>query len=153
MKTIFYAVLIGLASSGLAGSAFAQDLAVKVSIVTHDDGSRTETKMDPTTHTSEQKILTIHDKLLKRVVYDLDENNQPVNGVIYGPNGQPQRKIVYRYDALNRLSEEQDYSMTDKFLGKFVYEYGKAGNISNIRSYDASGTELNPSGKKSTRQH
>jgi len=153
MKIIFFAVLIGLASPGFLRNTFAQDLTVKVSIVTHEDGSRTVTKTDPAAHTSEQTTLTMQDKLLKRTVYELDENNLPVSGVIYQPNGQPTRKIVYRYDPLNRISEEQDYSMSDKFLGKFVYEYNKNGNISRVRSYDASGNELNPSGKKSNKQH
>lgn len=120
--------------------------AVKVTTTLHDDGSRTEMKTDPDQHTSEATTMNAAGKLLQRIVYTLDEENQPAEGTIYSAAGVVLFKAVYKRDPANRLSEEVDSTPAGQMIRRFVYEYDGNGKVSRIRAYDASGTEMTPSG-------
>lgn len=146
MKNRFFSVI--LVCTFFACGAFAQELAVKVSIITHEDGSRTVTKTEPEQHTSEQTTFSIDNKQLGRILFLLNENDQAVSGTVFDAKNKPTRKMVYQYDTMNRISEEQNYSPKDQFLGKFVYEYDLNGKLSKIRSFDADGKEIVSPGRK-----
>ena len=148
MKNRLNTILMTIGCTLFAWSSFAQDGGVKVSIITHADGSKTVTKTDPEQHTSEQTTLTEKDKQISRILFKLNGNEQALNGIAYDSKDKPTRKIAYLYDPQNRLSEEQDYSPNDQFLGKFVYEYNQVGKLSRIRAYDANGKEIPGSGVK-----
>ncbi|MDP9291308.1 MAG: hypothetical protein M3O82_02965 [Verrucomicrobiota bacterium] len=120
--------------------------AVKVTTTLHDDGSRTEMVTDPDQHTSEAKTLNAAGKLLQRIVYTLDEENQPAEGTIYSPAGAVLFKALYKRDPANRLSEEVDSTAAGAMIRRFVYEYDGNGKVSRIRAYDANGIEMTPSG-------
>jgi len=114
----------------------------------HDDGTRTVTISDPAKHTSEASTYTSQNKLLQKIVYALDDNNQPASGIVYTADNHPVFKTVYKHDDLNRLSEEDDYTMTDQLLRRFVYEFGPDGKVSRIRAYDSQGNELQQTGAR-----
>jgi hypothetical protein len=117
---------------------------LRVATVLHDDGTRTVTTFDPDQHTSSQETYS-GEKLLKKIVFTLDETNRPVSGVLYSGKGKPVRKVVYKYDALNRLDEEQDYTLDGQLIGRFVYDYDKNGRVSRIRAFDAGGKQVSAS--------
>ena len=150
MKSSIRTLLTTLLFCCLALRAPAQDPGIKVSILVHDDGSKTVTKTDPESHTCEEQTLTEKDKLLKRVVFTVDENNRAISGVIFTPAGKPVRKIVYKYDGKNRVSEEQDFTPADVYLGKFVYEYNDNGKLVKVRAYDAAGNDVTSPGAKNS---
>jgi len=153
MKFATQSLVAALACSYLALCAQAQDSGVKVSIMVHDDGSKTVTKIDPEKHTQEESTFSLNEKLQKRIVFTIDENKVALSGLVFTPTGKPVRKMVYKYDALNRLSEEQDFTPDDKYIGKFVYEYNAKGKLVKIRGYDASGTEVNGSAGRPDKKH
>jgi len=110
----------------------------------HPDGTKTVTITDPDKHTTEATTYDGGDKIMRKVVCSLDENNLPVTGVVYNAKDVPAYKTTYKYDASNRLSEEDDYTMSDQLMYRFVYDYtGTTG--SHIRAYDAQGNELRQS--------
>jgi len=135
-------MIIAVACCCLAWNVHAQeDVGVKVSIVIHEDGTKTVTKLDPEQHSSEETTYGMKERVLKRVVYALDENNLAQSAVVFNSKGAPERKLVFKYDPLSRLAEEQDYNLQDELLLRFVYEYGKSGKLLRIRAYDANGKE------------
>ncbi|MEI8341272.1 MAG: hypothetical protein WCH43_07015 [Verrucomicrobiota bacterium] len=144
MKTATRTLLTALACVSLAWSAQAQDSGIKISIMIHDDGSKTVTKLDPDAHTSEASTFNTNEKLEKRIVFNLDENNRTTSGVLYNAAGKPLKKFTYKYDTDRKLQEEQDFTPDDKFTGKFVYEYNLKGVLMKIRAFDANGKELAP---------
>src|SRR5437016_5447745 len=113
--------------------------AIKVTTTLHDDGSKTVTKLDPDQHTSEATTYDGANKLKQRIVYELDDQNQPASGTVYAANGDVVLKSVYKRDAANRISEEIDYTPDDKLLRRFVYEFGSNGKVTRIRAFDANG--------------
>jgi hypothetical protein len=153
MKSAIRSLSILLACWGPALCAQAQDTGVKVSIMVHDDGSRTTTTIDPEKHTQEEATFSMQEKLLKRIVFTIDDNKLALSGIVYAANGKPVRKMVYKYDPLNRLTEEQDFTAADQYIGKFVYEYNAKGKVSKIRGYDATGAEVNASPGRPDKKH
>ncbi len=149
--TLAIVVALAAAASGQGGST------IKVRTVLHEDGTKTATTTDPIQRTSTAVTYDASDKVRQRVVYQLDENDLPVSGIIYDAKGQAAFKSTYKHDLSNRLSEQIDYTPNDKLLRRLVFEYGASNRISNVRTYDASGVELTPakgssgSGKKSRR--
>jgi hypothetical protein len=108
----------------------------------HDDGSKTVTITDPDKHTSEATTYDGGNKMTQRVAYALDDQNQVASGVIYSAKNLPVFKSVYKRDDSNRLSEEDDYTMDDQLIRRFVYEFGADGKVSRIRAFDGQGNEL-----------
>jgi len=121
--------------------------------VLHEDGTKTVTITDPDKHSSEASTYDGGNNLMERIVYALDDNNQPVSGVVYTAKNQPVFKSTYKRDDMNRISEEDDYTMDDQLIRRFVYEFGPNGNVVRIRCYDAQGNEIQASvAKKDERQ-
>ena len=127
--------------------------AVHAMTVLHPDGTKTVTITDPDKHTSEASTYDGRDKLKQKIVYTLDESNQPTSGIFYTAQNQPLYKAVYKRDAMNRISEEDDSKMNDEPIGRFVYEYGGDGKLRRIRAYDAQGNEIhNSAGRRDEQQ-
>lgn len=135
-----------LTAGALAFCAQAQDQdsgsAVKVTTRLMPDGSKVVMKTDVGARTMESTTLDAGDRVKQRIVYTLDEQDQPIYGTVYGPNGRPAYKCSYRHDGLGRVTEEADYTMNDQLIRRFVYEYGSNGKTSRIRCFDAQGNEL-----------
>ena len=125
---------------------FAQDDsagdAIHASTVYHEDGTRTQTVTDPGKHTSEATTYDAHEKVMQKIVYTLDENDQAETGIIYNGNGAPLYKSSYKHDSMNRISEEDDYSMDDTLIRRFVYHFDTNGKVSGITAYDGQGNEI-----------
>ena len=96
-------------SSGSDGS----DNVIHAITAIHPDGSRTVTVTNPEEHSSEATTYDAANKMIERIVYTLDENNVLVTGLVYGPGNTPSFKSVYKHDDLNRISEEDDYTLDD----------------------------------------
>ena len=108
-------------------------------------GSRTVAVTDPDKHTTEADTYNAANKLVEKIVYALDDNNQPATGVVYTPDNRPAFKTVYKRDDFSRVTEEDDYTMNDQLLRRFVYQYGADGKLLRIRAYDSEGNELRES--------
>jgi hypothetical protein len=150
-------ILIAVALTGLVIHSRAQDdtadNAIHAVTVLHEDGTKTITITDPEKHTSEASTYDGRDKLTQRIVYALDENNQPATGVVYTADNRPVFKSSYKRDDQNRVSEEDDYTMDDQLIRRFVYEFGPDGKVSRIRAYDSQGNEMQESAaRKDPRQ-
>ena len=137
----FLALLICLPAVALCQDD-AQDNAIHVTTTLHEDGTKTVTQINPETHTSEASTYDNRDHLRQKIVYTLDERNQPETGVVYTAANVPVFKAAYTRDNLGRVTEEVDSTMTDQLMRRFVYEFGPDGKVSRIRAFDANGVEM-----------
>ena len=119
----------------------------------HADGTRTVAITNPDTHTSEADTYNAANKLIEKIIYALDDNNQPATGVVYTPDNKPAFKTVYKHDDFSRVTEEDDYTMGDQLIRRFVYELGADGKVIRIRAYDAQGNELQQSDARKDPRH
>ncbi len=129
-------------------SSYGQDSAggVKVSTLLRKDGTKEVTTTDSDNHTSETQTYAQGDKLLKRVVYTLDEQSLPLQGLVYDPKGRLLYKSLYKRDVSGRVTEEVEFSADDKPLGRFVYHYNSGGGVAKIDAYDANGNVVSQAG-------
>jgi hypothetical protein len=123
----------------------ASDNTIHAITTLHADGTRTVAITDPDKHSSESDTYDAANKLIEKIIYALDDNNQPATGVVYTADNRPAFKTTYKRDDFNRVSEEDDYTMDDQLLRRFVYEFGADGKVIRIRAYDAEGNELQES--------
>ena len=128
----------------LAGQAQDDDT-IHVVTTLRDDGSKIVTRFDPANHTSDASTYDARDHLLERVIYTLDEGNQPASGIVYTPNNKPAFKTAYKRDAAQRILEEDDYTLDDQLIRRFVYEYSGA-KLARIRAFDSQGNEMQQAG-------
>jgi len=115
---------------------------IHASTVLHEDGTRTVTVTDPEKHTSEAETYDAANKLTQKIVYTLDDQNQQASGIVYNARGQAIFKTSYKRDDLNRINEEDDYSMDDQLIRRFVYDFGPDGKVVRIHAFDAQGNEI-----------
>src|SRR3954464_7682874 len=98
----------------LTTGAFAQGGSpIKVTTTLHPDGTKTVMQTDPDNRTAEATTLTSNDKLIQKVVYKLDEQNQPESGTVFDAKGRAAFKSVYKRDGAGRVAEQFDYTPDD----------------------------------------
>jgi hypothetical protein len=139
--------LIAIAAAPLLCNAQddSADNAIHATTTLHADGTRTVTITDPEKHSSEAATYDAGNRLIHRIVYTLDDNNRPSGGIVYSPTNQPVFKTAYKHDDFNRVTEEDDYTMDDQLMRRFIYEFGPDGKVIRIRAYDGQGNELQES--------
>jgi hypothetical protein len=139
--------------AGQDSSSDGSDNTIHAITTLHADGTRTVAITDPDKHSSEADTYDGANRLIEKIVYALDDNNQPTSGVVYTANNIPAFKAVYKRDDFNRVSEEDDYTMDDQLLRRFVYEFGADGKVIRVRAFDSQGNELQQSdARKDERQ-
>jgi hypothetical protein len=151
-------LLILLGTALLPGLCAAQDDSTADNTIhaitaLHPDGSRTVTITNPDNHSSEASTYDAAKRLIEKIVYALDDNNQPVSGVVYTSKNTPAFKTVYKHDESNRITEEDDFTMADQLMRRFTYEFGPDGKLARVRAFDSQGNELQQTGaQKDERQ-
>lgn len=129
------------------------DNAIHAVTVLHDDGTKTVTITDPDKHSSESSTYDAGNRLMQKIIYTLDDNNQPASGVVYNQKNLPIFKAVYKRDDMNRVEEEDDYTLDEVLFRRFTYEFGANGKVVRIRAFDGQGNELQQSAaRKDQRQ-
>jgi len=131
-------------SSSDSSSDGADTTAIRATTMFHDDGTHTVTVIDPNKHTSEASTYDAANKLLRKVVYTLDDRNAFVSGIVYNAANMPMYKAAYKCDDNNRVTEEDDYTMDDQLLRRFVYDFDSSGDITQIHTFDSQGNEVMP---------
>lgn len=135
-------LLATLAPGFCAAQDDTSDNAIHAITAIHADGTRTVTVTNPDTKSSEADTYDARGRLMEKVVYTLDDNNQPATGTVYDARNQPAFKAVYKRDDFSRMSEEDDYTMDDQLLRRFTYEYDGAGKLLRVRAFDSNGNEM-----------
>ena len=125
-----------------AATALAQS-PIKATTTLHPDGSRTEFTTDTDERTGTSTTYNAAGKLMQKILYQLDEQNQPASGIFYNAKNQVVMKVVYRRDASNRITEQFEYAPNDKLIRRILFEFSGQ-KISKVRTFSPDGTELTP---------
>lgn len=133
---------------GLSFCIAAETGGIRAKTVIHEDGTRTETVTNSQARTSESTQKDSSGKILQRVLYRLDANDQPDAGIVYDPKGRILYKMKIKRDAQNRVTEQIDYSAKDAFVQRMVFSYDSLGRMVKIDTYDEAGTLLSSSAAK-----
>src|SRR5688572_22414853 len=92
-------LLAALFFSSFAEAQLTKGNAIKATMTTHPDGTRSTLVVDPEKQTAEQTQQDANGKTLSRVVYPLDARNQPLGAITYDAKGAVLYKSSYKRDA------------------------------------------------------
>jgi hypothetical protein len=106
------------------------------------DGSKVTTKMDPDSHTAEEMTTDASDKLLRKTVYELGDNNVAVSATFYDAKNNPTYKAIYKRDGVGHITEAAFNTLDGRYLGKRVFVYAGGDKATQIIDYDANGQQV-----------
>ena len=126
-----------------AAEACAQDYApIKAVTTVHGDGSKSATVTNPDAGTMEEAVTDAAGKLLRKVVYQLNETGQPKNAIFYDAKGKITTKATYERDGADRIGRETIFSANDIVLRKRIYHYDAKNRVSGIDEFDSDGRPI-----------
>lgn len=120
------------------------------------DGSKMTTKMDPDSHTAEEMTTDASDKMLRKTVYELGDNNVALSATFFDAKGNATYKATYKRDGAGHITEAAFNSVDGRYLGKRVFVYD-GDKTKQVIDYDANGQQVSvsqpaaPNGKKKKR--
>jgi hypothetical protein len=112
---------------------------IKATATMHPDGTRSTTVTDPEKRTTEETLLDASGKTIRRIVYPLDDRNQPRGAIVHDAKGKIVYKSKYLRDSADRIQEETIMSETGETIRRRVYTYGANNKVSGVDEYDANG--------------
>lgn len=125
--------LLGVSLS--AQSPFATPLS---RVVRNQDGTMLSIQVDPNNQRVEEILTDKAHKVLWRLVRELDEDMQPMQGVKF--DAEDQILSRHRYLCLRgRVEEEEVLDAKNTLLAKLVYFYDNKGRINRIDQYNPAG--------------
>jgi YD repeat-containing protein len=113
--------------------------AVRVTVSTHPDGSRTVYNFDKAQHKAVATTTDADGKLRETTRYELDDAGRFSSAEISGPDDRTRLKSRYKYDDAGRVLEETQSAPDSTLLHKIVYNYDSSGKQTGYSIFDASG--------------
>ena len=106
------------------------------------DGSGSSRETDPSKRQSTETFYDSTRRMTHKIIYKLDERQQPMSGIFYNAKGVIYQKSTYRLDGEDRIIQEVIYDAKDNLLGTKNYSYGMHNGkaiVINVDTYDANG--------------
>lgn len=135
-KALFLALSLAFVP---AASLLAQGGSIKATATVHPDGTQSDTIFDPDTRTAEETTRTREGKVLRKITYLLDDQNQPLGSMTYDNKGTLLFRASYKRDGAGRIDEETISSPTGQMMRRRVYTYGPNNKVIRLDEYDGAG--------------
>jgi hypothetical protein len=113
--------------------------AVRVTVSTHPDGSRTVYNFDNAQHKAVATTTGQDGKLRETIRYELDDVGRFSSAEISGADGRLRLRSRYKYDDAGRILEETQSAADGTLQHKIVYSYDSSGKQTGYSIFDASG--------------
>ena len=94
--------------------------AIKATTTVHSDGTRSTLMVNPEAQSAEETFFDAAGKIMRKIVYPLDAQNQPIGAINYNARGQVIARSSYQRDASGRISEETITAAGGQFLRRRV---------------------------------
>jgi hypothetical protein len=120
------ALSIVTAASGQAGKSATQRVHGRTFY--HQDGTRTESVKDPYTRTLTELTYSGAGVLTTRAIYQLNENGQATQGLIYDGRDNLQARAQTDFDQFNRPRESRMINLQGEVFQQTIYEYAADGS-------------------------
>ncbi|MGV3530818.1 MAG: hypothetical protein ACO1QR_00505 [Chthoniobacteraceae bacterium] len=138
-RAIFLVLSVVIAS---AAPMSAQDGAIKATTTAHPDGTQSDTIFDPEKRTAEETTRTKAGKVLRKITYLLDDQNQPLGSMTYDAKGTLQFRASYKRDGMGRIDEETISNPNGQLIRRRVYTYGANNKVIKLEEFDANGNRV-----------
>jgi antitoxin component YwqK of YwqJK toxin-antitoxin module len=108
----------------------------------YPDGSGSSKETDPEKRQAIETFYSATGRVTHKVLYQLDERQQPVSAIFYDTKNRIYQKSAYKLDGEDRIIQEVIYDAKGNLLGTRNYNYGTRNGRStviDIDTYDANG--------------
>lgn len=136
------ALALALALTPLCAQAQDDTLPIHVKVTQREDGTHVSSTLDPNAHTCVEETLTNKEKLIQRIVYQLDAQNLPLTGIVSDPAGNVLYKMTLLHDGAGNTTEETDFSKTGEQIRHLIFHYSAGGQLTGTDAYDGQGNLL-----------
>ena len=119
--------------------------AIRITVRRLPDGSISEREVDHSKRESTETFYEFNNsnrKMIRRIVYKLDERLAPVSAISYNAKGVVYQKSTYKLDGEDRIIQEVIYDAKGNLLGTKNYNYSIRNGSSvaiSVDTYDANG--------------
>ncbi len=153
MKPLAFALTVAFACCAAAVSASAQQAiqlppeanqpSIKVTTRIDANGNRTDIQKDLEAGTSETKTYDKNHKLVRRIVFSLNEQGKETDGVIYNGQNKVMGGASFKYDAQGRLYEQSEKNAAGIVTRRVVMRYDPTtGRLAGMDAYDGQGQKI-----------
>jgi len=118
------------------------DNTIRVTTTLRGDGTRVDRQVDPGQHLLTETVYGTDDKIEQTTKYKTNDNGDAVEGVAYNAKGEPILKVSYKRDGNNKVTEQIESSPEDKLVRRIVYRYDAMGKLTGMDTYDSDGNLL-----------
>jgi hypothetical protein len=139
-----FLLIFTVAFASLAQAQLTKGDAIKATTTVHPDGTRSTLVVDPSKATAEEIFYDGGQRVLRKIVYPLDAQNQSIGAITYDAKGTIVSKSSYKRDETGRIAEETITSNSGQFLRRRVYSYSSQNRISRVDEFDATGQQIMP---------
>jgi len=105
----------------------ADERKIVAQLILHEDGSRTEHVRNPEARTLEAFTRDYSGVLVKREVFRLGPNGQPLQCQVFDGRGNLIFRALYSYDKMGRKQEERSFNRNGRMVRRVVYRYDANG--------------------------
>jgi len=130
MCRLAYVLGVVMLVGAMLPSLSAREASKVAQLLLNYNGTRTEHVRDVTARTLETLTRDPNGEIIKREIFRLNAQGEPVAATIYDPQGRPHFRVAYAYDELGRRMEEVTYNMQGHPVRRSVYTYDDSGKTS-----------------------
>jgi hypothetical protein len=137
MKTVFHLILPLL----LLASAHGQDAGGHIRSTTRimADGTQVALVTDPDKRTATETHSTHSGKVLKKILFTLDDIGATTGAIHFDAAGKIRYKEAYKRNGAGQIGATYFYSADDRLLGHRTFLYDQKGNPTQIDDFDSKG--------------
>lgn len=96
-------------------------------VVLHDDGTKTESMKDPVRRQQSETTYDTRGVVIAEKVFHLNENGDPMQGVIYDGGKNLVARVQFYFDDLGRVVEERCVNTRNEIFRRVIRRYDKSG--------------------------
>jgi hypothetical protein len=102
----------------------------------HQDNTRTDLMKDPLKHEMTETTFDARGVVISKKKYLLNENGDPTQGVIYDGADNLIARVQFRFDDLQRLSEERCVNLQGEVFRLVLHQYDSSGKALPLKAMD-----------------
>ncbi|MEZ0387345.1 MAG: hypothetical protein ACAI34_09785 [Verrucomicrobium sp.] len=136
--SVLAALVAGAWASLVAGASAQQivDISMHAKAVLHQDGTRTDSVKDVTGRQLTETTYDSRNVVIARKTFLLNENGDPLQGLIHDGAGNLIARVEFFFDSLGRLIEERCVNTRSEVFRRVIRQYDVAGKSLPPKAFD-----------------
>lgn len=104
--------------------------------ILHEDGTRTDSIKDVQKRETSETTYNANNVVIAKKVFILNENGDPLQGIIYDGAGNLIARAQFFFDSLGRITEERCINPQGEIFRRVIRQYDASGKALPTRAFD-----------------